>query len=66
MPADFEVITSPIDPATEPPLKDPTIEVVNLIAGLFTRPHLDRVLCAEGMAWFEVARLRDGLPHLLR
>jgi len=54
------------DSATEPALEDPSIEVMNLIAGFLTGPHLDRVLGAERMAWFEVARCRDGLPHLLR
>jgi len=52
----LEVIADPFDPATEPALKYPPTEVVNLIPGLFSRPHLHGILCAERMAKLEVAR----------
>jgi hypothetical protein len=50
VPANFEIVANPFDPATESALPDPSTEVINLISGLLTRPYLDRVLDAEGMA----------------
>ena len=47
---DFKVITNPVYPLTEPPLKHQSIKVVNLIPGSFARPHLNGILGAEWMA----------------
>ncbi len=65
VPADGQVISLLFDPAAESAFKNPPIQIVDLVAGLRTRPSLDRVTGAERVTAFQIARHRYGTPHLI-